>query len=82
MARSNVANKPYDDKRVRNAIQLAVDNEVVLKLGADGMGTPAENHHVGPMHPDYAELPPIRRDPGEGEGARWPRPARPTSSSS
>jgi peptide/nickel transport system substrate-binding protein len=63
VARCNVANKPYDDKRVRNAIQLAVDNEVVLKLGADGMGTSAENHHVGPMHPDYAELPPIRRDP-------------------
>jgi peptide/nickel transport system substrate-binding protein len=63
VARTNVNAKPYDDRRVRNAIQLAVDNEVVLKLGANGMGAVAENHHVGPMHPDYAELPPVRRDP-------------------
>ncbi|MGO4838966.1 ABC transporter substrate-binding protein, partial [Rhizobiaceae sp. 2RAB30] len=63
VARTNVNAKPYDDKRVRNAIQLAVDNEVVLKLGANGMGAVAENHHVGPMHPDYAPLPPVRRDP-------------------
>ncbi|MBL8582966.1 MAG: ABC transporter substrate-binding protein [Rhizobiaceae bacterium] len=60
--RTNVAAKPYDDKRVRNAIQLAIDNEAVLKLGIDGKGEVAENHHVGPMHPEYAPLPPIGRD--------------------
>lgn len=63
VARTNVGAKPYDDKRVRQAIQYAVDNEVVLKLGANGMGEVAENHHVGPMHPDYAELPKMKRDP-------------------
>lgn len=60
--RTNVNAKPYDDKRVRNAIQLAIDNEAVMKLGIDGQGEVAQNHHVGPMHPEYAELPPIRRD--------------------
>ena len=60
--RTNVNVKPYDDKRVRNAIQLAIDNEAVMKLGIDGQGEVAQNHHVGPMHPEYAELPPIRRD--------------------
>lgn len=60
--RTNVNAKPYDDKRVRNAIQLAIDNEAVMKLGIDGQGEVAQNHHVGPMHPEYAELPPVRRD--------------------
>ena len=60
--RTNVNAKPYDDKRVRNAIQLAIDNEAIQQLGIDGQGEVAQNHHVGPMHPGYAELPPIRRD--------------------
>ncbi|AHD01013.1 ABC transporter substrate-binding protein [Leisingera methylohalidivorans] len=59
--------KPYADKRVRNAIQMAVDNSVCLELGYGGRGEPAENHHVGPIHPEYAELPPQKVDP---EGAR------------
>ena len=59
--------KPYADKRVRQAIQMAVDNSVCLELGYGGRGAPAENHHVGPIHPEYAELPPQKVDP---EGAR------------
>ncbi len=55
--------KPYADKRVRQAITMAVDNEVLLELGYAGRGLPAENHHVGPMHPEYAELPPRKVDP-------------------
>ncbi|MBB4304634.1 peptide/nickel transport system substrate-binding protein [Rhodobium orientis] len=62
VARTNVANKPYDDERVRRALQLAVDNEVVLQLGISGAGTVAENHHVCPIHPEYFKLPPIKRD--------------------
>ena len=63
VARMNVENAPYDKQEVRNAIQLAVDNSIVLELGQSGRGLPAENHHVGPMHPEYAELPAITRDP-------------------
>ncbi|MEM1350768.1 MAG: ABC transporter substrate-binding protein [Pseudomonadota bacterium] len=55
--------KPYEDKRVRKALQMAVDNAVLLELGYGGRGIPAENHHVGPMHPDYAELPPQEYNP-------------------
>ncbi|MGD9293448.1 MAG: ABC transporter substrate-binding protein [Roseobacter sp.] len=55
--------KPYADKRVRQALQMAVDNSVLLELGYAGRGIVAENHHVGPMHPDYAELPPQKHDP-------------------
>ncbi len=54
---------PYADKRVRQAINMAVDNEVLLELGYAGRGIVAENHHVGPMHPEYAELPPRMVDP-------------------
>ncbi len=61
--RMNVNNSPFDIKEVRNAVQLAVDNATVLDLGYQGLGQVAENHHVGPMHPEYAELPPISRDP-------------------
>jgi peptide/nickel transport system substrate-binding protein len=64
--RMNVNNPPFDKQPVRQAIQLAVDNEVLLDLGNQGLGTVAENHHVGPMHPEYAELEPLVRDP---EGA-------------
>lgn len=59
--------QPYSDVRVRKALQMAVDNNVCLELGVAGYGETAENHHVGPMHPDYAELEPITYDP---EGAK------------
>ncbi|MGR3803927.1 MAG: ABC transporter substrate-binding protein [Marinibacterium profundimaris] len=55
--------KPYADKRVRKAIQMAVDNAVCLELGYGDRGVVAENHHVGPIHPEYAELPPQTPDP-------------------
>ena len=62
VARTNVTNKPYDDKRVRNALQMAVDNSVVLQLGFDNRGTIGENHHVSPIHPEYYPLPTKTRD--------------------
>jgi peptide/nickel transport system substrate-binding protein len=62
VARTNVNNKPYDDQKVRNALQLAVDNATVLQLGQGGAGIPAENHHVAPIHPEYYALPKIARD--------------------
>ena len=62
VARTNVTNKPYDDQRVRNALQMAVDNNVVLQLGYAGRGSVGENHHVSPIQPEYAELPKKSRD--------------------
>ena len=62
VARTNVKQKPYDDQRVRNALQMAVDNATILKLGIDGLGTVGENFHVAPIHPEYAELPKKSRD--------------------
>ncbi len=59
--------RPYEDVRVRRAISMAVDNNVLLELGYSGRGLTAENHHVGPMHPEYAKLPLREADPA---GAR------------
>ncbi len=55
--------KPYADKRVRQALAMAVDNEVLLELGYAGRGLVADNHHVGPMHPEFAEIPARTIDP-------------------
>jgi peptide/nickel transport system substrate-binding protein len=55
--------KPYADKRVRQALSMAVDNEILLELGIGGRGLIAENTHIGPMHPEYEKLPPRKVDP-------------------
>ena len=36
-----------------------MDNSVCLELGYAGRGQAAENHHVCPIHPEYAQLPPL-----------------------
>ncbi len=53
LAEDENGNKIYGDKRVRQALAMAVDNEVCLELGMSGYGIPADNCHVGPMHPEY-----------------------------
>lgn len=65
VARMNTQVAPFTDVRVRQAMQLAVDNAVVLELGVAGLGSVAENHHVAPVHPEYAEIPKIAPDPAK-----------------
>src|SRR6185312_12900528 len=60
--RANVGHKPYDDQKVRNALQMAVDNATVLQLGYNNYGFVGENHHVCSIHPEYYELPKKSRD--------------------
>jgi peptide/nickel transport system substrate-binding protein len=60
---------PFDNVKVRRAMQMAVDNNVVLELGYGGMGQVAENHHVCPIHPEYAKLPPLVVDPAGAKAA-------------
>ncbi|MEO0664610.1 MAG: ABC transporter substrate-binding protein [Pseudomonadota bacterium] len=54
---------PYADVRVRRALALAIDNQTCLSLGFADNGSVAENHHVSPIHPEYAELAPVVTDP-------------------
>jgi len=44
--------KVYADKRVRQALAMAVNNDVCLELGYSNRGLPAQNSHAGPMHPE------------------------------
>jgi len=55
--------KPYADVRVRQAIAKAVDRNVCLELGYANQGLVADNTHVGPMHPEYADVPGYDHDP-------------------
>ncbi len=54
--------KPFDDIRVRKAIVLAANNQQMLDVAYRGLGVVGENHHVAPSHPEYAKLPPLKRD--------------------
>jgi peptide/nickel transport system substrate-binding protein len=54
--------KPFDDKRVRQALRYAVDSNAVLQIALKGLGQPGEHHHVSPVHPEYAKLPMFQRD--------------------
>ncbi|MGO4907785.1 ABC transporter substrate-binding protein [Pseudorhodobacter sp. W20_MBD10_FR17] len=61
--RFNQNAEDYKDVRVRKALSMAVDNSIILELGYSSFGTVAENHHVCPIHPEYAALPPLKPDP-------------------
>lgn len=56
----------FEDKRVRQAIAMCVDNAVLLELGNAGQGLPAENCHVGAVHPEHdASVTRIPHDPAK-----------------
>ena len=54
--------KPFDDKRVRQALRYAIDSNVILQIAHRGLGQTGEHHHVSPVHPEYAKLPAMTRD--------------------
>ena len=53
VVRPNQDHAPYDNKMVRQALVMAVDNEVINELGNAGLGVAADNCHVGPIHPEH-----------------------------
>ncbi|WPY95423.1 ABC transporter substrate-binding protein [Limimaricola variabilis] len=61
--RFNQDSPPFGHRDVRRAMQMAVNNAIVLELGYDGHGLVAENHHVCPIHPEYAPVGPPAHDP-------------------
>lgn len=61
--RFNQLAEDYKSKEVRTSLIKAVDNKIVLELGYNNLGQPAENHHVCPIHPEYFALPALTVDP-------------------
>lgn len=51
----NNTRKPFDDKRVRQALQHAIDRAAVIEGAASGLGTPIGSHYT-PNDPGYIDL--------------------------
>ena len=62
VARMNVNQVPFDNLDVRKAIQACIDPSAFPAQAFNGRGAIAEHHHVGPMHPEYYELPRLTQD--------------------
>jgi peptide/nickel transport system substrate-binding protein len=58
-----ITEKPYDDPKVRLALRYGMDAGKCLEIAMRGLGLKAEHHFVCPVHPDYAPLPEMTRDP-------------------
>ncbi len=62
VARMQVSQQPFGNKKLRQAMQAAVNHGKVLELAYRGRGAPAEDHHVSPIHPEYFKLPSLKQD--------------------
>lgn len=60
--RMKVNKKPFDDIRVRKAVQKTCDARRQLNIAHQGLGIVGEHHHVAKIHPEYFALPPFERD--------------------
>ena len=59
--------EPFGDERVRLALRYAVDAGTVLFKVLRDFGLKGEHHFVCPVHPDYAPLPEMTRDPAKAK---------------
>nr|CAD6407344.1 ABC transporter substrate-binding protein [Rhizobium sp. Q54] len=55
VAGMNNARKPFDDKRVRQALMMAIDRNTLIEGAWSGFGTPIGSHYT-PNDPGYVDL--------------------------
>ncbi len=60
--RVKVDEAPFDNKTLRLAMQAGLDRARIRELVFGEAGDVGEDFHVAPVHPEYAELPPLVRD--------------------
>ncbi len=62
VARMQVDQEPFTNRKVRQAVQACIDHQSLLELAYRGLGAVAEDHHVSPIHPEYFKLPGQKQD--------------------
>jgi len=63
VARMRMDKEPFkDNPKLRTAIRICQDHARLLELAYRGKGAPAEDHHVAPVHPEYADMPVPKQD--------------------
>ena len=62
ICRMQVNQKPFDDLKVRKAMQMSIDRAAIKTLIYPEGGDAGEDHHVSPLHPEYFALPALKRD--------------------
>ena len=62
VCRMQTDQKPFDNPKVRKAMQMSLDRAPIKALVYPDGGDVGEDHHVSPIHPEYFQLPPAKRD--------------------
>jgi len=62
VCRMQVDKKPFDNIKVRKALQMCLDRSAIKTLVYPDGGDVGEDHHVAPLHPEYFALPALKRD--------------------
>jgi len=65
--RMKVNKKPFDDIRVRKAVQKTCDVHRQLKIAHQDLGIIGEHHHVAGNHPEYYKLPEFKQNIAEAK---------------
>jgi peptide/nickel transport system substrate-binding protein len=63
----NTAHKPFDDKRVRQALHMAIDKDKLVQIALKGAGVGADSY-LNPSLPDYQKATPdLAYNPGQSK---------------
>jgi peptide/nickel transport system substrate-binding protein len=62
VARMKITEAPFDNVKVRQAIQASLDRGRILEVVYSGLGAAGFDDHVAPVHPEHAELPALKQD--------------------
>lgn len=54
---------PFDDVRVRKALAMSVDRQLLVDIVLEGLGRPARDNILSPEFPSYVEPPEVPYDP-------------------
>lgn len=64
VARMKVKEPPFDNRKVRQAIQACIDHDRLLDVVYRNLGAAGEDHHVAPVHPEYVAIGKQKQDYG------------------